>query len=327
MRAGHGDGLDAQRRLDAQRPGFHTAIELAAERGARSADGLPEILARSAGATVRSLGGLGQYSALSLRGSSAQQVALFLDGVPLSAGSGGVVNLADLPLDALGAVTIYRGLVPIAYGGAALGGAVDLGSDLRCDPAPRLRAVVGAGSFAAREARVGASVPLRSRSSRHVQSSMSPKTSAPAHCLDLRAGYTGAAGDFLFHNIGETPLDPSDDRLDRRLNNGYDRALTQVAVHGRVGGLRYSVQELVFVKEQGVPSMATGAQARRTRLGTVSARTVARVRRTWSKGHIEACSASSRSRSASAIRPGRSASPATTSARARSTSTPRRAAA
>ncbi|MFY0541656.1 TonB-dependent receptor [Nannocystis pusilla] len=136
MRAGEGDGLDAQRRLDAQRPGFHTAIELAAERGARSADGLPEILARSAGATVRSLGGLGQYSALSLRGSSAQQVALFLDGVPLSAGSGGVVNLADLPLDALGAVTIYRGLVPIAYGGAALGGAVDLGSDLRCAPSP-----------------------------------------------------------------------------------------------------------------------------------------------------------------------------------------------
>ncbi|MCY1007511.1 TonB-dependent receptor plug domain-containing protein [Nannocystis pusilla] len=158
VRAGEGDGLDAQRRLDAQRPGFHTAIELAAERGARSADGLPEILARSAGATVRSLGGLGQYSALSLRGSSAQQVALFLDGVPLSAGSGGVVNLADLPLDALGAVTIYRGLVPIAYGGAALGGAVDLGSDLRCAPEPRLRAVVGAGSFAAREARVGATV-------------------------------------------------------------------------------------------------------------------------------------------------------------------------
>ncbi|MDC0667294.1 TonB-dependent receptor plug domain-containing protein [Nannocystis radixulma] len=287
VRAGRDDGLDAQRRLDAQRPGFHTAIELAAERGARSADGLPEILARSAGATVRSLGGLGQFSALSLRGSSAQQVALFLDGVPLSSGSGGVVNLADLPLDALGAVTIYRGLVPIAYGGAALGGAVDLGSDLRCDPDPRLRAVVGAGSFASREARVGATVPLRTRSRGHARMDMSKTTSAPRHCLDLRAGYTGSAGDFRFHNIGETPLDPSDDRLDRRVNNGYDRLLTQVAFHGRAGGLRYSVQELLFFKEQGVPSMATGAQARHTRLGSLSARTVARVRRTWSKGHVE----------------------------------------
>nr|WP_263429917.1 TonB-dependent receptor [Nannocystis pusilla] len=248
---------------------------------------MPEILARSAGATVRSLGGLGQFSALSLRGSSAQQVALFLDGVPLSSGSGGVVNLADLPLDALGAVTIYRGLVPIAYGGAALGGAVDLGSDLRCDPDPRLRAGVGAGSFASREARVGATVPLRTRSRGHARLDMSKTTSTAPHCLDLRAGYTGSAGDFRFHNIGETPLDPSDDRLDRRVNNGYDRLLTQVAFHGRTGGLRYSVQELLFFKEQGVPSMATGAQARHTRLATMSARTVARVRRTWSKGHVE----------------------------------------
>lgn len=283
VRAGQGDGLDAQRQLDARSPGFHTAIELASERGARSADGLPEVLARSAGATVRSLGGLGQYSALSLRGSSAQQVALFLDGVPLSAGSGGVVNLADLPLDALGAVTIYRGLVPIAYGGAALGGAVDLGSDLRCRPTPRLRASVGAGSFASREARLAVTVPLRAK--RHVREHM--LQGSRAHCLDVRAGYTGSAGDFLFYNVGETLLDASDDRLDRRLNNGYDRLLAQVAAHGRAGGLRYSVQELIFFKEQGVPSMATGAQARHTRLGALSARTVARVRQTWSRGHLE----------------------------------------
>lgn len=203
--------------------------------------------------------------------------------MPLSAGSGGVVNLGDLPLDALGAVTIYRGLVPIAFGGAALGGAVDLGSELRCDPDPRLRATVGAGSFAAREARVAAQVPLRKRSSRHVQKNISSET----HCLDLRAGYAGAAGDFLFHNIGETPLDPGDDRLDRRENNHYDRGLFRVAAHGRAGRVRYGVQELFYIKEQGVPGMATGAQARHTRLTTLSARTVGRVRGTWPRGHVE----------------------------------------
>ena len=47
---------------------------------------------------------------------------MFLDGVPLG-GSGGVVNLGDLPLDSLGRVTVHRGLVPVAYGGAAIGGA------------------------------------------------------------------------------------------------------------------------------------------------------------------------------------------------------------
>lgn len=284
VRARKGDGLDAQRRVDAQRPGFATAIELAHERGARPADALPELLARSAGATVRSLGGLGQFSALSLRGAAAQQVALFLDGVPLSGGSGGVVSLADLPLDALGGLVIYRGLVPIAYGGAALGGAVDLASALDCAPGSRLSATVGAGSFASREARASAQIDLSHRTGRK---GPVPSASTRRACLDVRAGYTGSAGDFRFYNIGDTPLDPGDDRLDRRVNNGYDRVLAQVAAHGRAGAVRWSAQELIFFKVQGVPGMATGAQARRTRLTTASARTVARVRRSWSEGHVE----------------------------------------
>ncbi|MBK9754245.1 MAG: TonB-dependent receptor [Nannocystis sp.] len=262
---GRGDGLDAQRRQDAASPGFATSIELANPTGARPADGLPELLGRSAGATVRSLGGLGQFSALSLRGSSAQQVSVFLDGVPIG-GSGGVVNLGDLPLDSLGRVTIHRGLVPVAYGGAAIGGALDLGSDLRCDPTRRrFGAVLGLGSFGASEARASTSLPL------------APRRRGP--CLDLRIGHAGATGDFRFHNLGETLQDPRDDRNERRQNNDYDRLLAQLAVHGRAGAWRYSVQELLLNKHQGIPGLATGQQARATRLDTLVARSVARVRR------------------------------------------------
>lgn len=274
MRAGQGDGLDAQRRLDARGPGFATAIELAHERGARPADGLPEVLARSAGVTVRSLGGLGQFSSLSLRGSSAQQVGVFLDGVPLG-GSGGVVNLADLPLDTLGRVEVHRGLVPVVYGGAAIGGAVDLASALQCQrDRRRVGATLGVGSFAAREARAHTSLPL------------APRRRGP--CLDLRLGYAGAAGDFPFHNLGETLQDTRDDRTERRQNNGYDRVLGQIAVHGRAPGWRWSVQELLLYKRQGVPGLATGLQARATALETLLARTVGRVRRDLAgANHVE----------------------------------------
>src|SRR5947209_8138123 len=48
---------------------------------------LAETLAESAGVQVRSLGGLGAYSAVSIRGSSSAQVAVFLDGVPLNRGA------------------------------------------------------------------------------------------------------------------------------------------------------------------------------------------------------------------------------------------------
>ena len=274
MRAGRGDGLDSQRRLDARSPGFATAIELAHERGARPADALPEVLARAAGVTVRSLGGLGQFSSLSLRGSSAQQVGVFLDGVPLG-GSGGVVNLADLPLDTLGRVEVYRGLVPVVYGGAAIGGAVDLGSALECrQDRRRVGATLGVGSFAAREARAFTSLPL------------APRRRGP--CLDVRLGYGGAAGDFPFLNLGETLQDPRDDRTERRQNNGYDRVLGQIAVHGRAAGWRYGGQQILLYKHQGVPGLATGLQARSTALTTLLARSVLRVRRELAPGeHIE----------------------------------------
>ncbi len=94
-----GDGQDAQRKLDQTSHEFATAIELDYEAGARPSDALPEIVARSAGATVRTLGGLGNFSSVSLRGSSGQHVPIFLDGVPLGQSMGGLVNLADLPLE------------------------------------------------------------------------------------------------------------------------------------------------------------------------------------------------------------------------------------
>jgi len=272
---GRGDGQDDQRQVDAATPGFATAIDLRRD-GARPADALPEVLGRSAGATVRSLGGLGQFSALSLRGSTAQQVGVFLDGVPVG-GSGGVVNLGDLPIDTLAHATVHRGLVPVVYGGAAIGGALDLGSDLRCvQDRRRLSATLGVGSFAAREARASASLPL------------APRRRGP--CLDLRVGYGGSAGDFPFYNVGDTLQDRRDDATVRRQNNHYDRVLTQIAVHGRSGPWRYSAQELLLAKRQGIPGQATGQQAQATNLETIVARTVARVRRDLEAtrdGHIE----------------------------------------
>ncbi len=274
VRAPPRDAQAEQRSLDARSPGFATAIILDDPRGARPADALPEVLARSAGVTVRSIGGLGQFSSLSLRGSSAQQVGVFLDGVPLG-GSGGVVNLADLPLDTLGRVEVYRGLVPVAYGGAAIGGAVDLGSALQCrQDRRRFGAALGVGSFAAREARASLSLPL------------APRRRGP--CLDLRIGYAGAAGDFPFYNLGETLQDPRDDRTERRQNNAYDRVLAQVAVHGRRGAWRYRAQELLLFKRQGIPGLATGRQAQATALATLLARSVLRLRRDFEHpGHLE----------------------------------------
>src|SRR5262249_49792748 len=87
---------------------------------------LAETLAESAGVQVRSLGGLGAYSSVSIRGSSSAQGAVVLDGVPLNRGSLGGVDLSLLPLDALERIEVWRGQVPPELGGEAIGGAINL---------------------------------------------------------------------------------------------------------------------------------------------------------------------------------------------------------
>lgn len=86
---------------------------------------LGEVLSRNSGVNVQRAGGLGSSSRLSLNGLSGDQVRFFLDGVPLELmgfGSG----LANVPVNLLERVEVYRGVVPVRFGADALGGVVNL---------------------------------------------------------------------------------------------------------------------------------------------------------------------------------------------------------
>lgn len=78
------------------------------------------------GATVRRLGGLGDFAAVRLRGSTFQQVELFLDGVPLNPNGDAVIDLSTLPVSSFSEMLVYRGFSPARYGSAAMGGVIDL---------------------------------------------------------------------------------------------------------------------------------------------------------------------------------------------------------
>src|SRR6266508_4655886 len=72
---------------------FATVIR--AEDFAGRVTSVPELLRDLVGVQVRGLGG--EYATVSIRGSTAEQVVVYLDGVPLNRALGGGVNLADLP--------------------------------------------------------------------------------------------------------------------------------------------------------------------------------------------------------------------------------------
>ncbi|MBL0697990.1 TonB-dependent siderophore myxochelin receptor MxcH [Comamonas sp. JC664] len=86
---------------------------------------LGEVLSRNSGVSVQRNGGLGSASRFSLNGFSGEQVRFFLDGVPLDLAGFGQ-GLANVPVNLLQRVEVYRGVVPVRLGADALGGAVNL---------------------------------------------------------------------------------------------------------------------------------------------------------------------------------------------------------
>lgn len=89
---------------------------------------LGEVLARTQGVNIQRSGGLGSSAQFSLNGLSGNQVRFFLDGIPLVA-MGYVNGLANVPVNLIERVEIYRGVVPIRFGADALGGAVNIVSN------------------------------------------------------------------------------------------------------------------------------------------------------------------------------------------------------
>lgn len=135
-----GTASEARRRV--QSAEAVTVVDLRDARR-RSSD-LGEVLARTQGVAVRRSGGLGSETRFSLNGLYDDQIRFFLDGVPLDL-AGYPFGVANVPVNLVERVTIYRGVVPVRFGADALGGAVDLETSRRYDD--RISASYQAGSF------------------------------------------------------------------------------------------------------------------------------------------------------------------------------------
>ena len=112
-----------------------------------------DALGATVGVQTRSLGGLGAYESISVRGAAPGHTAVLVDGVPLARIAAVTTDLGRFALDAFGEVELYRGAVPVELGGAGVGGALNLVTRLgRGEHGERVRASIGAGSFGARHA-------------------------------------------------------------------------------------------------------------------------------------------------------------------------------
>lgn len=91
---------------------------------------LGDVLSRQQGVTVRRRGGRGSQSNLALGGLDGEQVRTFVDGLPLEV-AGYPFGLPDIQANGFESIEVFRGVVPIRFGLDALGGAINLRSEMR----------------------------------------------------------------------------------------------------------------------------------------------------------------------------------------------------
>ena len=197
---------------------------------------LAETLDRAVGVNTRRYGGLGAFSTVSIRGSTAEQVAVFLDGVALNSAAGGAVDLGSLPLSGVESVEIYRGSVPARFGGNSIGGVVHIRTR-PLDGKVRTRLHTGTSSHGTLQ--LGASI------------------SGPCKGWEYLGlfDYRASRNDFRFWNDNGTEYNAQDDGWERRLNSDF-RGLRGLAKIGRnAGDGRLQIHSTFDLSHKGIPGI------------------------------------------------------------------------
>ncbi len=161
---------------------------------------LDHVLDSQAGVDIRTMGGEGAKSDISIRGSTSEQVAVYLDGVPLTAGGSGVSGLSQVPLSRVKNIEVYRGSSPGAFGAGAIGGVVNI-STVPPDDAKSLNGSLSYGSFNTSHLSVAGSMGVTDNQR-----------------ISLSINRSESDNDFEFLDDRGTYLDDSDDGWETRKN-------------------------------------------------------------------------------------------------------------
>lgn len=155
---------------------------------------LVDMLSREPGVVGRRAGGLGHYATLSMRGSSSEQVEVWMDGVPLGGSAGSSVDLGPMALDGLERVELRQ--------------AGQTGSN----GAPRLDLVSRRGW-----ARTGGSLRLGSFGERAMAAWWGDRSGR----VTVTGWLESAENDYPFPWDNGTAYNTADDRTERLANNDY----------------------------------------------------------------------------------------------------------
>ncbi len=153
---------------------------------------LPDLLKEVPGVHVREVNGKGQYTTVTIRGSTAAQVGVFVDGVMTNLGGDSAVDISTIPVKNVERIEVYRGYIPARFGGTFIGGVINV--------------------VTKKPKKVGASAEIGKTSlGGH---SVSTEVTAPlgGGSLFLGANYESSDGDFKYRNYAASRTIPGLER-------------------------------------------------------------------------------------------------------------------
>jgi iron complex outermembrane receptor protein len=253
--------------LEATTPAFVTVIKPADLQKAELS--LPEILAQTPGVHLQSMGGLGSFTTVSIRGTTAENVRVYLDGVLLNQAAGGPVNLGNVPLASVDRIEIYRGSIPAQFAGSGMGGVVNIITK-KTGKANTYDISATGGSFGtvAVTGRLGHSWTKVNYS--------------------LHSTYERSDNTYRYLDNNSTDLTVADDTTRVRRNNQYQLFDFQNKVDIPAGPLALTGQAGLTWSERGVPGVGTYPATHKTRFTEYRAMTEVAYRwRELIKDHIK----------------------------------------
>lgn len=162
---------------------------------------LPELLKQVPGLHVIEARGRGAYTVASVRGSTAAEVSVFVDGTLMNIGSEAAVDLSTIPVENVERIEVYRGYVPARFAGASMGGVINIITKKQTEAGGSVSA--GVGSYGEWKTNLAYGTPLGRGK------------------LFFGANYERTTGDFEYLNDNGSPYTPGDDYKPKRQNNGY----------------------------------------------------------------------------------------------------------
>jgi vitamin B12 transporter len=107
---------------------------------------ITQALATLPGVTISQNGGPGSSASVSIRGSTSEQVAVFIDGIRVGSATTGEAEWADLPTDVFDRVEVISGPAAASFGADAVGGVIQLFTRHAADVPNRTTVSFGGGS-------------------------------------------------------------------------------------------------------------------------------------------------------------------------------------